>query len=406
MPISPPHEPVLVLPARRGTCAPFRVRVETRLESCHLETRSVSPLVVHALALLPSWGHAAELDLPARAGTFWRQSARCPLPLRPRKPMPYALPAGALTEHALRERAESRAAWFGIQAEAARWMPPRPPTALRSPASSISPRARAVQFGSVGAHAPSLRTQPRLAYVLVDFGARAAGIDAQRYQLIASLLNNNRTLQDTVAEVEAAYFAVLAARAQEAAQAQQEAALRASLDAVEVRLRGGLAARADQLRARAALSEAQLARQTAERDHAKAMAALKRAAGIAQTQTLELDWETTLPDTLTAGTLLADLLYEAQRNRPDLQALQAAAASARAEAERARAARWPSLSLAASSGAPFSRRRADAIHHLQRRPKSVRAPFDGGGWRRRHAPPNATPNGCRPKPTASAARWR
>src|SRR5690606_7526578 len=57
--------------------------------------------------------------------------------------------------------------------------------------------------------------------------------------------------------------------------------------------------------------------------------------------------------TLAAGILLADLLHEAQRNRPDLQALQAAAASARAEAERARAARWPSLSLAASSGRTF-----------------------------------------------------
>ena len=312
-------------------------------------------LLCASLALLPSWGRAVELDLPARAGTFWRQPSALPAAVAAAQTDAVRFASlAALTEHALRERTESRAAWLGIQAEAARL-----DVAAAANWPTLSGQFNFTQsraLSSSGASVPALhRYGPSLslAYLLVDFGARAAGIDAQRYQLIASLLNNNRTLQDTVAEVEAAYFAVLAARAQEAAQAQQEAALRASLDAVEVRLRGGLAARADQLRARAALSEAQLARQTAGRDHAKAMAALKRAAGIAQTQTLELDWETALPDTLAAGTLLADLLQEAQRNRPDLQALQAAAASARAEAERARAARWPSLSLAASSGRTF-----------------------------------------------------
>jgi outer membrane protein len=166
-------------------------------------------------------------------------------------------------------------------------------------------------------------------------------------------LSGNRTLQDTVEEVETAYFAVLSARAMVAAQTQQEAALRASLDAVEIRLQGGLASRADQLRARAALAEAQLVRQTAERDQAKAEALLKQAAGVAQTQTLALEWDVTPPAAPEAGALLADLLAEAERQRPDLRALQAAAARARAEAERARAARWPSLSLAANTGRTF-----------------------------------------------------
>ena len=127
----------------------------------------------------------------------------------------------ALTDHALRERAETRAAWLGIQAEAARldaasaanW-----PT-LTGQLSFTQSRA----LSSSGATVPTLnRYGPSLslAYVLVDFGARAASIDAQRYQLIASLLTGNRILQDTVAEVEAAYFALLAARAQVTAQIQ------------------------------------------------------------------------------------------------------------------------------------------------------------------------------------------
>ena len=260
----------------------------------------------------------------------------------------------ALTEHALHERPESRAAWLGIQAEAAR---------LDAAEAANWPTltgqlgfTRSRSLSSSGTTAPTLhRYGPSLslAYVLYDFGTRAASIDAQRYQLVVSLLNNNRVLQDVIAEVEAAYYALLGAQAQVEALTQLEIASRASLDAAEARLQGGLVSRADQLRARAALAEAQLARQTAERDQAKAEAALKLAAGIEQTRSLLLDWKTTPPTMLEAANLLAELLAEAQRQRPDLHALQAAAASARAEAERARAARWPSLSLAASSGRSF-----------------------------------------------------
>jgi outer membrane protein len=309
------------------------------------------------LSLWPLPAPAASLDLPERAGTFWLQldalPAQVPAAAAQTDVVHFTSLAG-LSAHALRERPESRAAWLGIQAEAARL----------DAASAANWPTLTGQFNftqtrglsSSGASVPILnRYGPSLSlsYVLLDFGARAAGIDAQSYQLIASLLNNDRTLQDVIAEVEAAYFAVLAARAQVDAQTQQETALRSSFDAVEIRLRSGLAARADQLRARAALAEAQLARQTAERDHAKALAALKQAAGVAQTQTLALDWEAAPPTALDAGTLLADLLDEAQRQRPDLNALQAEAASARAEAERARAARWPALSLAANTSRTF-----------------------------------------------------
>jgi outer membrane protein len=308
-------------------------------------------------SLWPLPGHAAPLDLPVRPGVFWQPLDTLPLRASPSAKQTHVIrftSLAALTEHALRERPDSRAAWLGIQAEAARldiataanW-----PT-LTGQFNFIQSRA----LSSSGASAPTLnRYGPSLGltYVLYDFGARTASIDAQRYQLIATLLTSNRVLQDTVAEVETAYFAVLAARAQRTAQAEQEAALQASLDAVELRLRGGLAARADQLRARAALSEAQLARQLAERDIAKAEAMLKQAAGVEQTRPLLLDWETAPPPALDAATLLAELLAEAEQQRPDLRALQAAAASARAEAERARAARWPSLSLAASGGRTY-----------------------------------------------------
>ncbi len=313
-----------------------------------------------SLLLLAAWsclGQATPLDLPERPGTFWLRLDA--LPEQPRAPVAqtdtlHFDSLSALTEHALRERPESRAAWLGIQAEAARL-----DVASAANWPTLTGQfnfTRSRSLSSSGASVPTLhRYGPSLglSYVVYDFGARAASIDAQRYQLIASLLNGNRVLQDTIAEVEAAYFAVLAARAQGNAQAQQEIALRSSLDAVNVRLQSGLAARADQLRARAALAETTLARQAAERDRVKAEAGLKQAAGIAQMDTISLDWETTAPTVLEASTLLVDLLAEAAQQRPDLQALQAAAARARAEAEGARAARWPSVSLSANTGRAF-----------------------------------------------------
>jgi outer membrane protein len=211
-------------------------------------------------SLWPLSGHAAPLDLPVRPGVFWQQLDTLPLRASPSAMQTHAIRFASLaelTEHALRERPASRAAWLGIQAEAARldaasaanW-----PT-LTGQLSFIQSRA----LSSSGTAAPTLnRYGPSLslAYVLYDFGVRAASIDVQRYQLIASLLNSNRTLQDAIAEVEAAYYALLDTRAQVEALAQLEIALRASLDAAEARLQGGLVSRADQLRARAALAEA------------------------------------------------------------------------------------------------------------------------------------------------------
>ncbi|MGK2952577.1 MAG: TolC family protein, partial [Thiobacillus sp.] len=265
-------------------------------------------LLLLGAAPWPVSAHAQALDLPERPGAFWLQ-----LDVLPGSSQASAVQTdtirfdslAALTDHALRERPESRAGWLGIQAEAAQ---------LDAAAAANWPTltgqlnfTQSRTLSSSGAPVPTLhRYGPSLglAYVLYDSGARAASVDAQRYQLIASLLNSNRTLQDTIAEVELAYYAVLAARAQVAAQTQQEAALGTSLDAVGMRLRGGLASRADQLRARAALAEAQLARQAAERDEVKAEAALKQAAAIPQTQRLALDWEPTLPAALEASNLL------------------------------------------------------------------------------------------------------
>lgn len=304
------------------------------------------------MLLWPASALAAGIELPPRPGEFWlrmddldRPAAESAAPTAELRFDSLA----ALTEHALRTRSESRAAWFSIQAEADRLdaaQAERWPT-LTGQLVFTSSRTLS-NSGDTGPAVERYGPALGLNYVLYDFGARAAGIEAQRFQLVASLLGSNRALQDIIAEVESGYYALLATQAQLDAVLELEKSVRASLDAAEVRLRAGLASRADQLRARAALAETQLARQGVERDQAKAEAALRRAAGIPQTQALVLAWKPDSPSALDASVMLADLLAEAERQRPDLQSLRAVAASARAEAERARAERWPRLTLAGS----------------------------------------------------------
>jgi outer membrane protein len=160
-------------------------------------------------------------------------------------------------------------------------------------------------------------------------------------------------LQTVIVDVETAYFDLLAKRAQQDAQTEVTLALKAGFEAAEARARGGLAARADTLRAQAALAEAALALQTAERDVIKADAALKRAAGVNQTQTLELAWDNTPPPPDVAPAVLDALLADAHRLRPDLAAITAQAAAARDDARRADAARWPVLNLTANGGRTY-----------------------------------------------------
>lgn len=316
---------------------------------------SSSSAYLHAAAidLGPLHSASPDLNLPPQPGTYWLPPASTPALVASKITAPAELhfnSLAALSEYALQHRPESRAAWFSIQAEAARLDVER--AAYWPTLTGQFNFTQSQSLSNAGSSGPVLnRYGPSLSlsYVLADFGERRAGVEAQRYQLVAALLNNNRRLQDAVSAVEQAYFALHAARAQVLAYQQQETSLSASLDAVTLRLQTGLVSRADQLRARAALAEAEIARSTAERNVDKAEVALKLAAGIPQSTQLKLDWvlpTTTAPE---ANLALADLLDEALRQRPDLQALQASSAAARADAERARAARWPSLNLSGNT---------------------------------------------------------
>src|SRR3569832_1800169 len=97
--------------AQGGTrlCAPCRLVESFRI---HLTLNTILPrfLLCVPLALCPAWAGAAAFDLPKRPGTFWQQPDGLPVPVvTPTSVIRFASLA-ALTDHALRERAETRAA--------------------------------------------------------------------------------------------------------------------------------------------------------------------------------------------------------------------------------------------------------------------------------------------------------
>lgn len=85
----------------------------------------MNPALYPLLLIASVWpypAHASTLDLPQRAGSFWLQPDGLPLAAASAAQTDAVRFASlaALTEHALRTRPDSRAAWLDIQAEAAR----------------------------------------------------------------------------------------------------------------------------------------------------------------------------------------------------------------------------------------------------------------------------------------------
>ena len=291
-------------------------------------------LLCASLALWSSWGHAAALDLPERPGAFWLQLDT--LPEQPQSAVTQGAPIrfgslAALTEHALRARPESRAAWLGIQAEAARldaasaanW-----PT-LTGQFNFTQSRA----LSSSGASVPTLhRYGPSLSARLCALRLWRARSQHRRPALSAHRQPAEQQPHPAGRDRRSrgGLLCAAGAQAQVDALAQLEIALRASLDAVDVRLRGGLVSRADQLRARAALAEATLARQAAAarpgqgRGRTEAGSGHRADAGAGARlgdRCRRLRWK--------PAPCWRTCWLKPQRQRPDLQALQAAAASAR-----------------------------------------------------------------------------
>ncbi|CAM3413951.1 TolC family protein [Paracidovorax anthurii] len=302
----------------------------------------------------------ATADVPA-AGTLWRVDAG----LAPNAPASAAMASGtqtlaSLSDLALRTHPSTRAAWSSALADLADVDAAR--ALLRPAISAVAPLAlnhgSGAAAGAAAASGGAGRTfspSAGLAWVLFDFGARAAGVEAARWRAAASQLGYDRELQTVVSGVEQAYYSLLGARRLEAALRIGVDAAHASLDVAQARHSAGLATIAETAQAEAALGQARLQLVQAGASARIANGNLANAVGVPVTTPMLLADDFTF-EAPPPAPRIDDLLEAAHVSRADLLALDAQVRQGEAEVAAAQAQGLPSLALSAQVGRQWSGR--------------------------------------------------
>lgn len=188
-----------------------------------------------------------------------------------------------------------------------------------------------------------------LNYLLLDLGGRAANAEDARLGLLAADWSHDATIQNVILGVQQTFVLYLNAKAQlEAAQASVTQA-EAALNAANVRHGAGVAAIAEVLQARTALSQAQLQLETLRGEVQIVRGALATAMGLPADTPYDVG---TLPSDLplerTAQTV--DQLIEiARTRRPDMIAARTLTDQANVHIDAIRSEGLPTLSLQASA---------------------------------------------------------
>jgi len=187
-----------------------------------------------------------------------------------------------------------------------------------------------------------------LSYLLFDFGGRSATVELSRQALLAADWTHNAVIQNTVLQVETAFFNYAGALAMLDANKTSLSEAEANLAAAKERRRLGVATKADELQAQTAYSEVKLAVQGAEGQVRTAKGALAVAMGFFADLLNEFVIETPeFPGNGLSATV-DKLIVQALASRPDLQAARAQVLESEARVEHARSRMLPSLSAGGS----------------------------------------------------------
>jgi outer membrane protein TolC len=187
-----------------------------------------------------------------------------------------------------------------------------------------------------------------LSWTLYDFGARGGHIRSARYLLDAAALTTGSTVQQTVFNVVQDYYGVVAGDAQLVAAKTSEDTAASSLEIARALHQGGVATLGDVLEAETAYDQVVLTRVLAAQTAVSSHGTLAVVIGIPADQALKLDAEPVPAEVPALTARMADLMTEAERQRPDLAAARAQLDSAVEDITVARAAGRPSIAIAAS----------------------------------------------------------
>lgn len=190
-----------------------------------------------------------------------------------------------------------------------------------------------------------MRPAVELVYTVLDFGRRRARIDIAKQKALAADFSFNDTHERIIFDVTSAYYQLLSAQGQVEANQATLINARTVQQAVEERLKDGLATLPDVLEARASTAQAEYDLETARGEERVARGLLAEALGTSPTVTLQVERTTA---TMTAEGLrepVKDAIERALEQRPDLLAQAAQVRAADAAIREARDDYFPTVKL-------------------------------------------------------------
>lgn len=288
-----------------------------------------------------------------------------------RVPTPQSVPDPAsvltlaqLTDIALQNNVRTRQAWAAARAEAAQYGLTRAAGMPRFDLLLNANRARILSNTSGVATHEQNRYGPTvsLSYVLFDFGARTADLEAQGFRVLAANLTQNRVMQEVVFQVEQAYFRLMGVEQLVRAGNLALKSVEATLDAARRRHQAGLATIGDVFRSETAVAQTTLNLRRAEGEVAKARGQLASACGLPVTTALKLESWSDQRQATQMKDSLESLLKRVSTTRPDMAAAESRVKAARSAIKAAEASSMPTLELNMQSARTFytdNRRHAD-----------------------------------------------
>jgi outer membrane protein len=246
------------------------------------------------------------------------------------------------------ERAKQQAAQLGIAHSAL--------YPLLTASALLEQSRHRVLFGTAFFRQDLTIIQPTLSlfYTILDFGSRQASIDAAKANLLAADFLFNETHQRIIFQVTAAYYQLLSAQGQISAAEATLTNSQTVQDAVDARLKNGLATLPDLLEARASTAQAAYELENARGVERVAHGQLSEALGIAPTVTVRIRRlsDVAPPAALTEPVEIA--INRALQQRPDLLVQLAQVRAAEAGIKGARSEYFPTVSFSGNVDYQFN----------------------------------------------------
>ncbi len=240
------------------------------------------------------------------------------------------------------EQANVAAAQVGV-AKAAYW-----PTVDLAVSGTASHETTANYPGTQENNQINVTPQLQIQYLLLDFGARKANVELNRFNLLSQNFTFNKSLQTVTLAVMSAYYNLDGAKAAvknaESALALSEANLRSA----EIKLKAGLGTSTDEAQARQSVEQGKFNLESARGALSTAEIQMAGSLGLTGNTKLEVAPPSNAPSLAMLEEEVDKLIDLAFKQRPDLASKYNTWRSKLAAVDQAEANRWPALTVGAN----------------------------------------------------------